>query len=94
LHLADTVSGVSGKQFTSSAELIDYVSHLKLGDEVTVQFTSDNKPKKGVGRITKLKNGKNGIGIALTDHTSVNTEDTVIFSTKGVGGPSAGLMFT
>ncbi len=94
LHLADTVTGVNGKQFTSSAELIDYVSHLKLGDEVTVQFTSDNKPKKGVGRIIKLKNGKNGIGIALTDHTSVNSEDTVIFSTKGVGGPSAGLMFT
>ncbi|HEP6947976.1 TPA: PDZ domain-containing protein, partial [Streptococcus pyogenes] len=94
LHLADTVTGVNGKQFTSSAELIDYVSHLKLGDEVTIQFTSDNKPKKGVGRIIKLKNGKNGIGIALTDHTSVNSEDTVIFSTKGVGGPSAGLMFT
>ncbi|MGT2934335.1 SepM family pheromone-processing serine protease [Streptococcus castoreus] len=94
LNLADTVTGVNGKKFTSSAELVNYVSHLKLGDKVTVQFISNNKLKTETGRIIKLKNGKNGIGIVLTDHTKVNSEDKIDFSTKGVGGPSAGLMFT
>lgn len=94
LNLADTVTGVNHKQFTSSTELVDYVSHLKLGDKVTVQFISNSEPKSETGRIIKLKNGKNGIGIALTDHTKVNSADKIEFSTQGVGGPSAGLMFT
>ncbi|HEL0680106.1 TPA: PDZ domain-containing protein [Streptococcus equi subsp. zooepidemicus] len=94
LHLADTVTGVNGKTFTTSADLIDYVSHLTLGDEVQVQFTTAGESKTEKGKIIKLKNGKNGIGITLTDHTQVISGDEVDFSTGGVGGPSAGLMFT
>lgn len=94
LNIADTVTAVNHKSFKSSKELIDYVSGLKLGDKVSVQFTSDGKDKSKNGKIIKLKNGKNGIGIGLTDHTKVHTDQDIVFSTDGVGGPSAGLMFT
>ena len=84
LHLADTVTGVNGKSFKNSSQLIKYVAALHLGDKVKVQYTSQGKKKESVGKVIKLSNGKNGIGIGLTDHTEVSSD----------GGPSAGLMFT
>ena len=94
LQLADTVTGVNGRTFESSADLIDYVSSLSLGEQVTVQYISDDEAKEATGTIIKLSNGKNGIGIGLVDHTEVKTDKDIVFSTDGVGGPSAGLMFT
>ncbi|MGT2958145.1 peptidase S16 [Streptococcus bovimastitidis] len=94
LNIADTVTGVNQKEFKSSADLVKYVSSLKLGDKVTVQYTSGQEKKSKSGKVIKLKNGKNGIGIGLTDHTKVHTDQKIVFSTEGVGGPSAGLMFT
>lgn len=94
LQLADTVTGINGKTFGSSQELIDHVSSMALGDSVTVHYTSDGKDKTADGKIIKLDNGKNGIGIGLVDHTEVQTDVPIDFSTDGVGGPSAGLMFT
>ncbi|MFC3928439.1 SepM family pheromone-processing serine protease [Streptococcus caprae] len=94
LNIADTVTGVNGKTFKSSADLIEYVSGLTIGDAVTVQYTTSGVATEAEGKIIKLDNGKNGIGIGLTDHTEVKTDTEVTFSTEGVGGPSAGLMFT
>ncbi|MBJ8325738.1 SepM family pheromone-processing serine protease [Streptococcus pacificus] len=94
LNLADTVTGVNGKTFQSSKDLIDYVGGLNIGDDVTVQYTSNGNDESATGKIIKLENGKNGIGIGLVDHTEVNTQIPVNFNTEGVGGPSAGLMFT
>ena len=94
LNIADTVTSVNQKHFKSSADLIKFVSAMKLGDKVSVQYTSNGKDKSANGKIIKLKNGKNGIGISLTDHTKVHTKEKIDFTTEGVGGPSAGLMFT
>lgn len=94
LNIADTVVGVNGETFDSSKELIDYVSDLDLGSAVTVQYTSDGVEKEATGKIIQLSNGKNGIGIGLVDHTEVSSDEDVVFNTAGVGGPSAGLMFT
>lgn len=94
LNIADTVTGINGKSFKSSKDLVKYVTGLKLGSKVTVQYTSQGKKKSSKGKVVKLTNGKNGIGITLTDHTEVSSPEKVKFSTQGVGGPSAGLMFT
>lgn len=94
LNLADTVTGINGKTFGSSKELIEHVSSMAIGDPVSVQYTSQGQDLSADGTIIKLKNGKNGIGIGLVDHTEVKTDVPIQFSTAGVGGPSAGLMFT
>ncbi|TWS94427.1 SepM family pheromone-processing serine protease [Streptococcus sp. sy018] len=94
LNLADTVTGVNNQTFKSSSELIDYVGGLNLGDKVSVQYTSDGKEKSAQGKIIKLSNGRNGIGIGLVDHTEIVADVDVQFKLEGVGGPSAGLMFT
>ncbi len=94
LHIADTVTEVNGQNFESSRDLIDYVSQQGLGDDVEVTFQSNGETLTEKGQIIKLDNGKNGIGISLTDHTKVVSSHDVAFSTAGIGGPSAGLMFT
>lgn len=94
LNIADTVTGINGRTFESSAELIKYVSGLELGSDVVVSYESGGQTYKATGQIIKLENGKNGIGIGLVDHTEVQTTVPIEFYTENIGGPSAGLMFT
>lgn len=94
LNIADTVTAVNGQTFENSADLIKYVQGLELGSKVEVTYTSDDQKNTANGKIIKLSNGKNGIGIGLTDHTEVKSDTPVDFKLDGVGGPSAGLMFT
>ena len=94
LNIADTVTAVNGKTFDNSTDLIKYVQGLKLGSKVKVTYMTEDKEKTATGKIIKIANGKNGIGIGLTDHTEVKSPENVKFKLDGVGGPSAGLMFT
>ena len=94
LNVADTVTSINGKTFESSAQLIEYVSGLELGSDVTVGYESLGEKLTAEGQIIKLDNGKNGIGIGLVDHTEVKTSIPIEFQTENIGGPSAGLMFT
>lgn len=94
LNIADTVTGVNGETFKSSKELIDYVSAQKLGSKVSVTYQTAGVERTEEGKIIKLENGKNGIGIGLTDHTKVSSSHDIAYKTEGLGGPSAGLIFT
>lgn len=94
LNIADTVVSINGKTFESSPDLIKYVSGLELGSDVTVGYISAGQEKSADGKIIKLSNGKNGIGITLVDHTEVQSSIPIDFQTGDIGGPSAGLMFT
>ncbi len=60
---------MNGKTFKSSKELIEYVGSQKIGDPVSVTYTEDGQTKTAEGKIIKLVNGKNGIGISLIDRT-------------------------
>ncbi|MGT2964733.1 SepM family pheromone-processing serine protease [Streptococcus acidominimus] len=94
LNIADTVVSVNGRTFKSSPELIEYVSGLTLGSDVKVGYLSAGQEMTADGKIIKLANGKNGIGIGLVDHTEVKSKEQIDFQTGNIGGPSAGLMFT
>lgn len=94
LNIADTVVSINGKKFESSPELIKYVSGLELGSDVTVGYVTGGQEQTADGKIIKLSNGKNGIGITLVDHTEVKSSVPIDFQTGNIGGPSAGLMFT
>ena len=94
LNISDTVTAVNDKTFDSSKDLIDYVNSQKLGDTVKVTYEEDGQIKSAEGKIITLENGKNGIGIGLIDRTEVTSNVPIHFSTAGIGGPSAGLMFS
>lgn len=95
LQVADTVSGVDGKNFKSSQELMSYIKSLKVGVPISVQYTNEQGENKTAnGKTIKLTDGKAGIGITLVDHTVVSSTPTVSINAGGIGGPSAGMMFT
>ena len=94
LNIADTVTSVNDKSFESSKEMVEYVNSQNLGDKVKVTYEEDGQIKSAEGKIITLENGKNGIGIGLIDRTEVTSDVPIQFSTAGIGGPSAGLMFS
>ncbi|MGM0139526.1 lon-like protease [Enterococcus sp. DIV0755b] len=95
IKIGDTVVQVDSKAFKSSDDFMKYVQSKKVGDQVTITYLQDGKEKKASGALIKLPtNGKAGIGITLTDHTKVNSQEKVQFDVDNIGGPSAGLMFT
>ncbi|MDR0299995.1 MAG: PDZ domain-containing protein [Streptococcaceae bacterium] len=95
LQIADTVTAVNGQSFKASKDMINYVAGQKIGDTVTIEVTRiDGSKHSFSGHYIKLSNGKTGIGIGLTDHTSVETDPEVKIDAGAIGGPSAGMMFT
>ncbi|KXT78258.1 SepM family pheromone-processing serine protease [Streptococcus sp. DD13] len=94
LQVGDTVTSINGQEFKDTKSLITYVASLEVGSDVTVSYSENGDQKTAKGKVIRLSNGKNGIGISLTEHTQVQSKDQIEFNTAGIGGPSAGLMFT
>ena len=93
LNIVDTVTGVNGKTFKSSKELIDYAG-LKIGDPVSVTYIEDGQTKTADGKDHQIDQWENGIGTSLIDRTEAKGDVPVQFVTPGIGGPSAGMMFS
>ena len=64
LNIADTVTGVNGKTFKSSKELIDYVGSQKIGDPVSVTYIEDGQPRPQTERSSNCPTGKTESGLA------------------------------
>lgn len=97
IAVGDTVTQVNGKSFASADELVAYVHGQTVGDTVTVTYLHDGKEKEASGKLIALpkpNEGKAGIGISLTSHTEIKTDESIKFDVDNIGGPSAGLMFT
>lgn len=95
ISVGDTVTKVDGHSFENNEEFMSYVQGKTIGDEVAVTFVRDNEEQEVQAKLIELpSNQKAGIGITLTDHTEIESEDTIEFHVENIGGPSAGLMFT
>ncbi|MDU6523817.1 MAG: SepM family pheromone-processing serine protease [Enterococcus sp.] len=95
ISVGDTVTKADGKTFTSSEDFMKYVKSQKVGQEMKVTYVHDGKTKEATEKLIKLPTDKKpGIGITLTDHTEIDSQDKVKVDAGNIGGPSAGLMFT
>lgn len=95
LKIGDTVTKVNGHKFNSTKKLMSYIQSQKVNDKITVEVLRNGKYKTYSGKVVRLKSTKkNGIGIQLVDHTQVVTKPEIKIDADGIGGPSAGLMFT
>lgn len=93
--MGDTVTKADGKTFTSSEDFMKYVKSQKVGQEMKVTYTHDGETKEATEKLIKLPTDKKpGIGITLTDHTEIDSQEKVKVDAGDIGGPSAGLMFT
>jgi Lon-like protease len=91
LERGDVITAIDGKKILDSVDLRADISPLKPGSDVTVAYTHD-----GASRTATLKTAANpddktrsAIGVVPNDARDF----TVKIALKGVGGPSAGLMF-
>ena len=94
LKVGDTVKAVDQNHFQSSQEFIDYVSQLKTGQTVEIEYERDGEHHTASGDLIQLETGATGIGIGLVDNSSLVTDPRVEIHSEGIGGPSAGLMFS
>ncbi|MGC6767620.1 SepM family pheromone-processing serine protease [Enterococcus sp. LJL51] len=95
IDIGDIVTGVDGKTFENSEDLVEYIKSQKVGQTVNVSFLHDGKEQEAEGKLMELSTDKKpGIGISLIDHTEIDASVPVKIDAGSIGGPSAGLMFT
>lgn len=94
LKLGDTITAVNGKHYTSATQYVNAIKAMKIGAKVTLTFTRAGKTQHATAKLMRLAGTDHaGIGISLTEHTTVKTTPKVTIDAGNIGGPSAGLMF-
>ena len=94
LHLGDTITAINGVHYTKAQDYVDAIKRYKAGTKVSVTFTHAGKRQTVSRPLIHLQGTKRaGLGITLTDHTSVQSTPKVKIDAGSIGGPSAGLMF-
>lgn len=94
LKVGDTVKAVDQNHFQSSQEFIDYISQLEAGQTVEIEYERDGEHHTASDDLIQLETGATGIGIGLVDNSTLVTDPHVEIHSEGIGGPSAGLMFS
>ncbi|MGX6978165.1 SepM family pheromone-processing serine protease [Vagococcus elongatus] len=95
LAVGDLVYQVDDLSFETTEEFMDYVASKELGETITLKIERDGEKKTISGKLTKLsEENPVGVGITLTEHTELVSDREITFEVEGIGGPSAGLMFT
>lgn len=95
LKVGDTIKAVNGHQFSSTKELMNYLSSLRPQEKITVKVLRNHHSYILKGKTMHLSGTKRvGIGIQLVDHTEVITKPKIRIDAGNIGGPSAGLMFS
>lgn len=94
LEVGDTITALDGKRYTTANQYIKEIQSRKIGSSLTLTFTRKGKVHTATAKLMKLPGtNKAGIGIELTEHTTISTTPKVKIDAGQIGGPSAGLMF-
>lgn len=95
LEVGDLIQKLDNRTVLQSDEFIQSLQKLSVDDSVNIGFERDGKEESAKGKIIKLpKLDRPGIGVTVVDQTTIDTDKKIEFNTKGVSGPSAGLMFS
>jgi Lon-like protease len=96
LEVGDHIVGIDNQEIKESNDLISYIETKKAGDSVTLTILrKEQKLEKKLTLNTIDEETKQiGIGITLVTDRDVQVEPSITFSSGGIGGPSAGLMFS
>lgn len=94
LKVGDTITAVNGEHYNTADEYVAAVKSHRTGTAITITYERNGKKKTATRALVKLPGEKRaGLGITLTDHTTVTTEPKVKVDAGQIGGPSAGLIF-
>jgi PDZ domain-containing protein len=105
LRLGDIITDVNGNQFVTIEELSSYIQTIKGDKTIKVRFKREGELKEAIIPLAELPlseeernqvdSPRKGIGVsAMTKRRIGDVNPPIEISTKRIGGPSAGLMFT
>lgn len=95
LKSGDVITGIDGRHFGQTSDLIQYVSSLDENQQIKLEVKRSDKTIELSGQTMKLQaTGKVGIGVSLVDETQLITDPKAKIDAGSIGGPSAGLMFS
>lgn len=97
LKVGDVITSIDGQQTLDANELIMYLAKKKVGDTVTVTLLRNNKELKQaitLGTLSEDSPSQAGLGIRPDNKLLIMVPKKVTISSRGIGGPSAGLMMT
>ncbi|WP_125703196.1 SepM family pheromone-processing serine protease [Lacticaseibacillus daqingensis] len=94
LKLGDTITALDGHHYQTADAYVKAIAARKVGSTLTLTYTRAGQTRHATGKLMRLPGTKKaGIGITLTEHTTVTTTPKVTIDAGEIGGPSAGLMF-
>ncbi|MCX2456475.1 SepM family pheromone-processing serine protease [Lacticaseibacillus nasuensis] len=94
LRLGDTITALDGHHYGTADAYVKAISQRKVGSRLTLTYLRGSKTRHATAKLMRLPGTKRaGIGISLTEHTTVTTQPKVTIDAGDIGGPSAGLMF-
>lgn len=95
LQPGDVVTTVNGEQFETAQDFIDKVSSLEVGESIDITYLRDDMAHTASGELILVEStGLPGIGIGVTDYSTIAMDPEVEIDTGAIGGPSAGFMFS
>ncbi|WP_422123614.1 SepM family pheromone-processing serine protease [Planococcus sp. X10-3] len=96
LEPGDRVLSIDGNGFESQQDFIDYLADKQEGDSVELVIDRDDRELTETVTLEPLPTDleRAGLGISFVEDKSITTDPEVIIDSDGIGGPSAGLMFT
>jgi PDZ domain-containing protein len=95
LQVGDIITAVDRKKTLETNDLLSYLAGKKAGDVIEVTFLRDHKERKASLKLAALPGEtRPGIGIRPENKQLITVPQKVTISSQGIGGPSAGLMFT
>lgn len=95
LKMGDIITKINDISFNSAKDMINYIATLKVGDPIKVTFIRDNKEHNVTDKLKVIKSmKKTGIGVELVTKTDIDSPEKIKINADGLGGPSAGMMFT
>ncbi|MCM0583177.1 PDZ domain-containing protein [Weissella diestrammenae] len=97
LHIGDTITKVNEEVKNSAAGFQSAIRQSAIGQPISITF-QHGKQVKTVSRPTVAiaQTGKKipGVGISLTDNSTITSDTQVDADMGDIGGPSGGLMFS
>lgn len=96
LQIGDSIKKVDGKSFDSTHAFQEYIQSKAIGTKLTVEFERNGKSQTVTRKTMAIDEKKNvsGIGIILTEDTTIEGKPEIDADLGAIGGPSGGLMLT
>jgi len=97
MKAGDVITRLEGETVTTLSDFLDRVTSREAGDVVEVMFKRGKVTKKTDIAVGRLDPSSKRVGLGIyepIEMKDVKTTPDIEFDLEGVGGPSAGMMFT